>query len=181
MKFYIFVLMISAEQQYREDLTKCLLEVATGEGFLKGTLLETPDLDEAWLRYAPSFYGDAVREFNAYPEFCLACAGYLGMAVAHLWDKDWEKYKETPYDYFQGERHFDDMDDHITDTILKERKHSVAAMMACSSAAYNLLLHAGAEPGTAEAYRLFLVSVEVMYKIGAAIELQRLGYKFDKI
>ena len=40
---------------------------------------------------------------------------------------------------------------------------------------------AGAEPGTAEAYRLFLVSTEVMYKIGAAIELQHLGYKFEKI
>ena len=53
--------------------------------------------------------------------------------------------------------------------------------MACSSAAYNLLLHYGAEPGTAEAYRLFLISVETMYKIGAAIELQHLGYKFDKI
>ena len=103
------------------------------------------------------------------------------MAVALLWDKDWEKYKETPYSYFQGERRFDDMDDHITDTILKDRKHSVAAMMACSSAAYNLLLHYGAEPGTAEAYRLFLISVEVMYKIGAAIELQHLGYKFDKL
>ena len=58
---YFCVTMITAEQQYREDLTKCLLETATGDGFLKGTLLETPDLDEAWLRYAPFFYGDSVR------------------------------------------------------------------------------------------------------------------------
>lgn len=173
--------MITAEQQYREDLTKCLLEVCTGDGFLEGTLLETPDLDEAWLRYAPSFYGDAVREFNGYPEYCLACAGYLGMAVALLWDKDWEKHKETPYSYFQGERRFDDMDDYITDNILKERKHSVQAMMACSSAAYNFLMKSGAEPGTAEAYRLFLVSTEVMFKIGSAIELHSLGYKFESL
>ena len=34
-------------------------------------LLNTPDIDEAWVRYAPSFFGDAVREFNKYPEFCL--------------------------------------------------------------------------------------------------------------
>ena len=174
-------MMMSAEQQYREDLTQYLLEVATGEGFLKGTLLETPDLDEAWLRYAPSFYGDAVREFNAYPEYCLACAGYLGMAVTLLWDKDWEKYKAAPYSFFQGEKRFDDMDDHITDNILKERKHSVAAMMACSSAAYNFLMKSRVEPGTAEAYRLFLVSTEVMYKIGSAIELQHLGYQFEAL
>ena len=81
--------MSTTNEKYREDLTAYLLEVATGNGYLKGTLLHTPDLDEAWQRYAPSFYGDAVREFNGYPEYCLACAGYLGMAVAHLWDKDW--------------------------------------------------------------------------------------------
>ena len=37
------------------------------------------------------------------------------------------------------------------------------------------------EPGTAEAYRMFLFTVEVMFKIGAAIELNRLGYKFEKV
>ena len=34
---------------------------------------------------------------NGYPEYCLACAGYLGMAVAHLWDKDWPKAWGGPY------------------------------------------------------------------------------------
>jgi len=42
-------------------------------------------------------------------------------------------------------------------------------------------MKSGAEAGTAEAYRFFLISVEMMYKIGAAIELNRLGYKFEKI
>ena len=37
------------------------------------------------------------------------------------------------------------------------------------------------EPGTAEAYRMFLSTVEVMFKVGAAIELCRLGYKFEKV
>ena len=164
-----------------EDLTAYLLEVATGSGYLKGTLLNTPDLDEAWQRYAPSFYGDAVREFNGYPEYCLACAGYLGMAVAHLWDKDWAKYMDTPYDFFQSERGFDDMDDYITGNILRESKHSVAAMHSLSAEAYHFLMKSGAEAGTAEAYRFFLISVEVMYKMGAAIWLNRLGYKFEKV
>lgn len=118
--------MSTTNEKYREDLTAYLLEVATGSGYLKGTLLNTPDLDEAWQRYAPSFYGDAVREFNAYPEYCLACAGYLGMAVAHLWDKDWPKYTDTPYSFF-------------------------------------------------------LISVEVMYQLGVAIWLNKLGYKFEKV
>ena len=173
--------MSTAEEKFREDLTAHLLEVATGNGYLNGILLNTPDLDEAWQRYAPSFYPDAVREFNGYPEFCLACAGYLGMAVAHLWDKDWTKYRETPYRFFQGERGFDDMDDHITADILKEGKHCVAAMQSLSAAAYHFLMRSGAEAGTADAYRLFLISIEVLYKIGAAIELARLGYHFEKL
>ena len=133
--------MSTAEEKFREDLTAHLLEVATGNGYLNGILLNTPDLDEAWQRYAPSFYPDAVREFNGYPEFCLACAA----------------------------------------DILKEGKHCVAAMQSLSAATYHFLMKSGAEAGTAEAYRLFLVSIEVLYKIGAAIELARLGYSFEKV
>ena len=168
-------------EKYREDLTADLLASCTDAGLLKGMLLSSPDIDEAWLRYAPSFYGDAVRNFNAYPEYCLACAGYIGMAVAFLWDKDWAKYMEIPYSFFQGERGFDDMDDHITGSILKETRHSVKAMQSVSANAYHFLMKARPEPGSAEAYKLFLATVEVAYKVGAAIELCRLGYKFEKV
>lgn len=165
---------------YSENLTEHLLEVASGSGFLKGVLLSSPDIDDAWMRYAADIYGDAVHNFNEYPEFCLACAGYLGMAVAHLWDEDWIKNQDRPYSFFQGPRGFDDMDDHITGAILKEKDRSVAAMESCSAAANHYLYRSGAEPGTAEAYHLFLKTMEVMYRIGAAIELCRLGYRFEK-
>lgn len=69
--------MSTTNEKYREDLTAYLLEVASGNDYLKGTLLNTPDLDEA--------------------------------------------------------------------------------------------------------YRFFLISVEVMYKMGAAIWLNKLGYKFEKV
>lgn len=168
-------------EKYREELTGYLLSTCTDAGLLKGNLLSSPDIDEAWLRYAPSFYGDAVRNFNSYPEFCLGCAGYLGMAVAFLWDKDWARYMDVTYSFFQGERGFDDMDDHITDSILKDRRHSVPAMQSCAANADHFLMRESPEPGTAEAYRMFLVTVETMFKIGAAIELCRLGYKFEKV
>ena len=168
-------------EKYSNDLTASLLEICTDTGLLKGTLLSSPDIDEAWLRYAPSFYGDAVRNFNAYPEFCLGCAGFLGMAVAFLWDRDWSRYMDAAYSYFQGERGFDDMDDHIADTILQDRRHSVPAMQSCAANAYHFLLREYPEPGTAEAYRMFLATAEVMFRIGAAIELCHLGYKFEKV
>lgn len=168
-------------ESYKERLSAHLLEVLTADGLLKGTLLGSPDIDEAWLRYAPSYFGDAVREFNAYPEFSLACAGYLGMAVARLWDQDWLKHMNAPYSYFQGARGFDDMDDHITGTILRDTKHSVPAMQTCSATAYHFLMKEGPEPGTAEAYQMFLATAGLMFKFGAAIELCRLGYKFEKV
>ena len=62
-------------EKYKDDLTTHLLQSCTGSGLLKGVLLSSPDIDDAWMRFAPSFYGDAVRNFNAYPEYCLACAG----------------------------------------------------------------------------------------------------------
>ena len=43
------------------------------------------------------------------------------------------------------------------------------------------LMKSGAEAGTAEAYRFFLISVEVMYQLGVAIWLNKLGYKFEKV
>ena len=164
-------------EQYREELTEHLVRTCTGNGFLKGILLNSPDIDNVWLRLMQPFCGDAVREFNNYPEYCLGCAGYLGMAVACLWDKDWEKYNDVSYDFFLGARGFDDMDDHITDTILQGRKHCVPAMQSVAGEAWHFLLKESPEPGTADAYRMFLITLEVMYKVGAAIELQHLGYK----
>ena len=173
--------MNTANEKYRDDLTAYLLKAATGEGYLKGVLLETSDLDDAWQTFAPSFIPDAVREFNAYPDYCLACAGYLGMAVALLWDRDWPKYRGVPYSFFQSGRGFDDMDDYITGHILKEEKLSVPAMHLLSAEALHFLMKSGAEPGTAEAYRFFIISLEVMYRIGAAIELDSLGYRIEKV
>lgn len=95
-------------EQYSEELTDYLLKLATGAGYLKGVLLSSPDIDDAWMGYSAAFYGDAVHSFNEYPEYCLACAGYLGMAVAHLWDKDWDKYKDSRYSFFLGYR-FEEM------------------------------------------------------------------------
>lgn len=110
-----------------------------------------------------------------------AVPAILGWLLHLYGTKDWAKYMDTPYSYFQGERGFDDMDDHITDIILRDRKHSVPAMQSCAANAYHFLMRESPEPGTAEAYRMFLATVEVMYKIGAAIELCRLGYKFEKV
>ncbi len=168
-------------ESFADRLTEHLLRVCTSSGLLDGKLLASPDIDGAWTEYAPSYYGDAVRNFNDYPEYCLACAGYLGMAVARLWDEDWQVFSGVGYSFFQGGRGFDDMDDHITGSILKDGGSSVPAMETCSTEAYHFLMKERPEPGTAEAYRMFLAAAGVLFRVGAAIELHRLGYKLEKV
>ena len=166
--------------KFKDKLERNLLEICDSYGWLKGEVLDSKDLDEAWERLAPSFFGDAVGQFNEYPEYCLACAGYLGMAVAHLWDSDWTVFRDVPYSFFLGERGFDDMDDHITGSVLKDSAICISAMQECSAQAWHFILRAAPEPGTAGAYRMFLAASAVMFRIGAAIELSRLGYKYEK-
>ena len=54
-------------------------------------------------------------------------------------------------------------------------------MQSCAANAYHFLMREAPEPGTAEAYRFFLVTVETLFKFGAATELCRLGYTFEKV
>lgn len=69
----------------------------------------------------------------------------------------------------------------ITGHILKESKRSVTAMQSLSASAYHFLMKESPEPGTKEAYKLFLACGGVMFKTVAAIELCRLGYKFENV
>lgn len=173
--------METLDNTFGKRLEARLVEVCSSHGLLKGTLLSSPDIDEAWTRYAESYVGDAVREFNAWPEFSLACAGYLGMAVAFLWDKDWERHKDVPYSFFLGDRGFDDMDDHITDDILADAEHAVPAMRTVSATVYHFMMKEAPEAGTVEAYRMFLAAAEETFRAGAAIELCRLGYRLEAV
>ncbi len=169
------------EKIYESQLETHLLEYANKTELLKGMLLNSEDIDSKWDTFIEPFLADAVKEFNSYPEYVLACAGYLGMAVAYLWDTDWEQYSDKPYSFYQSERGFDDMDDYINDHIIKDSEFSVQAMQNCSYAAYHFLMRYKIEAGSIAAYKCFVATVSVMYRIGAAIQLKRMGYKFERI
>ncbi|MCM1502062.1 MAG: hypothetical protein NC115_05280 [Bacteroidales bacterium] len=174
-------------QERETFLTSYMLKYCTDLGFLAGTLLNSEDIDSRWQDIAPEFCAEAVREFNSYPEFCLACAGFLGMAVAGLWDIDWERYSTRDYAFYKGPGGFDTMDEHILWKLLNLPKGSpdeqaaVKKMQSCSTEMYHLLGKSSVERGTADAYRLFLSAMTVMFKTGEAIELYKLGYKFEKL
>lgn len=51
----------------------------------------------------------------------------------------------------------------------------------CADATVSLIRHEYIEPQSIAAYQVFVASCQEMYRIGAAVELARLGYKFEKL
>ena len=51
----------------------------------------------------------------------------------------------------------------------------------CADATVSLIRHEHIEPQSIAAYQVFVASCQEMYRIGAAVELARLGYKFEKL
>ncbi len=168
---------------FEKTLQDGLLKVCDGLGVLSGEVLESPDVNGRWDAYIKDYVGDAVENFNEYPQSAIAWAGFLGMGVAHLWDKDWKRCAVAAYSDFYGERGFDDMDEHILRDILglpldsDEAGRLSGALSSCAIATLGLIRHEGIESQTSNGFYVLVRAYSVMYRIGAAIELRRLGYK----
>ncbi len=90
--------------RFEDILRDGLVKLCHGEGLCPDKLPSTPDLEEAWARYAKPYMADAVENFNQYPEAALAWAAFLGMGVAHNWDLDWPAHKNDDYTSYYGPR-----------------------------------------------------------------------------
>lgn len=177
---------MATENKYKEfsdKLLKEMLSICSSRGFLEGVMQSSPDIDYKWDSLAKDYFADAVKEFNKYPVVSIAWAGYLGMAVAHRWDQNVNLFNADKYEDFYGDQKFDDMDEHIVRDILKIPLNSEKArklsdlLIDCSTVALNMIRAEGIEPGTRDAFDVFVEIVKIMYTVGAAVELKRLGYK----
>ena len=163
-----------------------LLKLCTSYDMLDGTLLATDDIDDKWHDMAPEYVADAVREIQNYPEVSVSWAMYLGMAVAHGWDADWDACKTAPYSSFYGAAGFDDMDDHIVRDILgmpldgNDARNTTEMVRRCGQTTISLIRLENIEPSTPLAFHAFARAIKVMFRIGAAMQLRRMGYKFEK-
>ena len=171
---------------FEQNLQIELLKLCTSHKMLDGTLLASEDIDERWKEYAPSYMADSVSQINTFPAAAIAWAGYVGMAVAQWWDRDWEHYAAEPYESLHGERKFDDMDEHILRDILGIALDSPEAekienmMRSCAHTAMTMIRREDTEAQSTKAFYIFARTTRVMFRIGAALELKRLGYKFEK-
>ena len=79
------------------------------------------------------------------------------------------------------------MDEHIVRDIIgfhlesQEAKNIEQMMRRLGESALTLIRRENIEPQSPMAFHVYARAIKVMYKIGAAIELKRLGYKFEQV
>lgn len=172
---------------FENKLQQELLRLCTNYKFLDGTLPATDDIDDYWLVIAPEYMVDAVEQVQDYPTVSVAWAAYLGMAVAYGWDIDWGAISKAKYKDFYGEQGFDDMDEHLIRDIMgipldSEEAKSIEGMIRrCGETTVDLIRRENIEPQSPTAFHVFTIATRVMYRTGAAIQLKRMGYRFEKV
>lgn len=173
--------------RFEKVLRDGLVKVCRSNGLLSEEKFQTsPDIVDKWNNdFLKEYVADAVVNFNDYPESTLAWPAFLGMAVAHDWDLDWEKHSSDKYRDYYGPRGFDDMDEHILNEVLQLKEDYAVkvsdGMNSCAQATLGLIRHEGIEPQTADGFFILVRAYSVMFEIGAAVELHRLGYKMVKL
>lgn len=171
---------------YEKSLLSEVLKYLTSLGHLDGKLLETEDINEVWEKVAPSYVADSIKEIAKYPNVALGWAMYVGMAVARFWDEDWNCYssKENLYEYLRDKRGYDYLDEVVRVDVLTLDGESYDEMeelvRKTSSMVLSHIRHEQIEPQSPMAFHVFARSIRVLYKIGAAVELKNLGYKFER-
>ena len=170
-----------ADREYLEEFERIM-----ENGLLKvcglGSLLSSEDITGRWEEFIKDYVADGVENFNQWPEVALAWAGYLGAAVAHQWDGDWQAHCHDSYRSYYGTKGYDDMDENIIQHVLGFDLESEAArkitstLQNCAAAILGLYRHQNIEIQTEDGFYILVRSFGVMYRIGAAIELARLGY-----
>ena len=144
-------------EQFEEQIHSDLQQYLLGVNEIDERLPECPDVEGKWEAIANAYIPDGVREFQNYPLASLGWMMYIGMAVAQMWDDDWQYYaaKEDLYLYLRDKRGYDAMDEYIRRDVLKLKGKDFAAteelVSECASRVHNTLMHQDIEPGTKEA------------------------------
>lgn len=173
---------------YENRLQETLLQMASDKGFLAHNMLITDDFDELWhSSLVVPYLRVAINDFAQYPTVAIGWAAYLGMAVAYGWDADWETTRQMPLESYYGVRGWDDLDDHVVVNVLQlaldseDAKQLTAVIRTLAETALHYLKKEDIEPQSELAFHTFARTVKVLYHVGVAIGLKRLGYELVKM
>ena len=151
------------EERIGEDLRRYLL----AQGLIDERMPECPDVEDKWREVGEAYLPDGIREFGAWPTVSLGWMMFVGMALAKLWDTDWESY---------GSR----TDLYVFLRDARSRKKMSALVAECAGRTNSMLRHENIEPGTSEAFRAYVACLHQLYIMGMAVELKALGYRMTK-
>ena len=177
------IVMEKLEETINDELKRFLLS----KGEIDEHLPQCPDVENKWETIAQAYMPDGIREFQNYPVASLGWMMYIGMAIASMWDKDWEIYSQFPdlYTYLRDKRGYDNMDEYIREEELKLDNKASADLESlaseCAARVHSTLMHLHIEPGTREAFFAYVACLHQLYLMGAAVQLKRMGYHMTKI
>ena len=171
------------EEQLHDDLHQFLLSMKE----VDEQLPECPDVEEKWEPIAKAYIPDGIKEFQNFPTASFGWMMYIGMAVAKMWDTDWNTYSkmEDLYTYMRDKRGYDAMDEYIREEVLLLQGIDYTALEKltgeCASRVYNAMMHQHIEPGTKEAFNAYVACLHQLYLMGSSMQLKRMGYHMTKI
>ena len=166
------------EEKLRQDLHQFLLSVNE----VDKRLSECPDVEDKWEAIARAYLPDGIREFQDFPSASLGWMMYIGMALAKMWDTEWEIYSKIDdvYAYMRGKRGYDGLDEYIREEVLLLAGADYVGLEKlvgeCASHVYNALRRQNIEPGTREAFNAYVACLHQLYLMGIAVQLKRMGY-----
>lgn len=163
-----------------------LLKVCQGAGALGPLMPEVEEITVKWDDYAEQYMADAVRQIDDYPNAAIGWAAFIGMAVAQWWGTDWQVNRFTPYKHLYGAEQWDDMDDKIMTDILalplgsSEEQFLRDTIITCAEKAISIIMEEDFEPCSDQAYEILSITIKTMFKIGAALQLHRMGWRGNR-
>ena len=166
------------EEKLRQDLHQFLLSVDE----VDERLPECPDVEDKWEAIARAYLPDGIREFQDFPSASLGWMMYIGMALAKMWDTEWEIYSKIDdvYAYMRGKRGYDGLDEYIREEVLLLSGADYVGLEKlvgeCASRVYNALRRQNIEPGTREAFNAYVACLHQLYLMGIAVQLKRMDY-----
>lgn len=172
---------------YEISLYKTLHDFLVGKEMMDTKKPDAPDIDDMWERICQSYITDGIREFNDYPTVSLGWMMFIGMALAEMWDEDWDKYSKEKDLYFalREVRGYDYMDEYICEEVLRlnadEAKTLTKLVGDVALMAHNALQKEGFEPGTPMAFHAYVRTLRQLYNAGVGVQLKKLGYHMVKM
>ena len=132
--------------EFEDKLHKDLHQFLLSMNEIDVRMPECPDVEEKWESIAKAYIPDGIREFQEFPSASLGWMMYIGLAVAKLWDTEWEVMEQREqsdacidsaeprqnstggqiysnldnlYVYLRDKRGYDSMDEYIREEVLQ--------------------------------------------------------------